>query len=1098
MITLKRFPDSFLTLLFFCLFLFFASGLLAQDTIVQEKEQDTISLSCSADETFTFSATQLDHLPFKTLTDISLITPSAYYLKGKRMFYFGVEANGASVFIDGMQVSDAGNFPLRSIENYTFFGYKAPIYMGNALTGFTGIETKNLTEKWDFDIDAYTDLANVMQTYTAEFALGGPLASKKRRAAGKRVPVFFIGGKYEHTNNADPVWNTNLRLKPEVLSGLQADPLRPTEYNRGTYRNAEFVTADNFTDGGVPDNAGRNGWYSYAKIVVPFGKSFEVSAGNYSDISHADENDFANSVFNAANNAVITKRNFDNYLKFNQKFKLSEEIDLAYTFQFQYGNYYRRTESARHEDRFFDYGYAGAFTTYKQPTFELGSDSVDGVFYDHVWLLNSWDMDTLVTWKPGTVNPEMVAWTNDYYDIYTGQHQNHYENLDQIILGGGLINGSRMQNVYGLWQSAGRQPDNYSEANTEEYIGRLMLELNYKAHHFLFGAEYNKNIQRSYTISPGGLWNLMRGLTNFHLNELDRYNPIAIDHNGEVDTIIYLRRYDGDSQRQFDINLRKKLGLPVDGVDYILIDSYNKQDQTISYYDQYGRLQTIKVEGDLFSLDMFSADELLNDGSYYVRYSGYDYQGNRFKGKTGKYAFFDNRNIDAMRPVYYSAYIQDEFSWKNLHTSLGLRMDVYDANRPVLKDLYSMFPILTVTEAKEALPFEMDVPDNIGDDYYVYVDNIFNPGYVTGFREGHNWYNDDGTEIDDPRWLDAGYGISPLLEDPDAYRITEPEKTFEDFKRVLNFLPQINIDYTIRNRHCLYVHYNTHTQNPVGINDFRPEDYYFKWNEWSVIPNPALKPLRSGLLMAGFKSVLYKYVTYDVAYLLSTLDNYYYAEKLVGAYPGTYYTVLNSEKRISLNGFVLSVNYTNPKATGLFGGVNVTKLFPDETDKNYQDISDFIVNTMLGYHFGAGSNYQGPVWGNAKVFQDFTASLFYQYRKGTPYTAENINGTKVTKHTPAFNIINLKVRKGFPVGRNIWLDVYLLVENLLNIKNAFYVYPKTGLPDDDGFLEDPQWQEYINNQLSPESFRLLYRMKLNNPQNVDIPPIFRVGVMLNI
>ncbi len=900
-----------------------------------------------------------------------------------------------------------------------------------------------------------------------------------------------------HTNNTDPVWRTNQVLRSQSLLRLQEDPLRPADYPTGTYQNSEFVTDADFTDGGVPENAGRSGWNSYAKLVVPLGKTLTFSLGNYSDVGKAEAGDFENSVFNAANNAVITSRNFDNYLKLNQKFNVNSHFKVAYTLQFQYSNYYRRRESSSHEDRFFDYGYAGKFTTYKMPVYELGSDTVDGVFYQDVWLLNSWDYDTLVSWQPGNLNPEMAAWTTDYYGIYAGRPEDHYENLDQIVLGGGLINGSRMPSVYGLWNSAGRQPGVYSESNTEKYIGRLMVQLNYKAHHILLGAEYNKDVQKSYSVKAPGLWNLMRASANFHLSQLDTDNPIAIDHNGVVDTIIYMRKYEGERQTEFDKNLRRELGLPVDGLDYILIDSYDKENNTISYYDQSGNLQTIHVADNLFSLNMFSADELLNNGSFYVRYSGYDYQGNKQKGQAGPYAFFTDRTIDAMRPAYYAAYVHDKFSWKSLHVSVGLRMDVYDANRPVLRDPYSMFPILTVKQAKETLPFEANIPDNIGDDYYVYVDRVFDPTYIAGFRNGDAWYCENGMETDDPTCLDKGYGISPLLEDPESEHITDPEKSFTEYKKVWNFLPDINIDYTIHDRYCFYLNYNTHTQNPVGINDFRPDDYYFNWNDRSVIPNPALRPLRSGILLTGFKSILYKYVTYDVAFLMSTLDNYFYVSRLAGAYPNDYYTVLNDQNRISTNGFVVSVNYTNPKAGGLFGGINLTKLYPNKSDRNFQDVSNMIVNTTVGYHFGLAEDYKGPVWGNAKVFQDFAVSLFYQYRRGTPYTAENTNGVDVTRYTPGFHLVNLKVRKGFYFNRDTWLDVYLLAENLLNIKNAFYVYPETGLPDDDGFLDKPEWQEFINNQLSPETYRLLYSMKLNNPRNFDIPPIFRLGVKLN-
>jgi hypothetical protein len=1093
-------------MLILCVFVLFSHVMVAQDSADREHLADTLfDLNCK-NQPCNFNAFHINNLPFSSLNDFSLLTPAAYYLKGKRMFYFGIEANGASVFIDGMQIQDADDFPLQSIGNYMFYGDKPPIQYGNALIGYTEIQTKNLKDKLALNIDAYADFAEVMRAYTVEFSLGGPIVSRKNKISEKPRPVFFIGGKYSKTNNTDPVWKTNQKLKADVLAGLQENPLRVSGTGTGTYLNAEFVTAEDFTDGGMPDYAGKTSWNSFAKIVVPIGNTFHISVGNYSNINEASQNSFENAIFNVKNNAIVTQRNFDNYMKFSQELIIHDDFNIGYSFQFQYSNYYQRIESETHGKNFFDYGYLGKFNVYKSSTYELGSATVDGVEYDNVWLLNSWNHDTLVTFHAGNTNPEIAAYTNNYYDIYGNYKDGHYENMTQILLGGGLINGSRPKSVYSLWNNNGLLPDNYSENKMERYIGKFQFDLSYKSHDIIIGAEYNKDVQSEYYIKPSGLWNLMRGLANFHIQELDIYNPVISDHDGTIDTIIYMRLFDQDSQSEFDKNLRQKLGLDTGGLDYIITDSYDDIHHTIDYYDKFGNRHTIDVDEDLFSLDLFTPDELLNSGSSNVRYSGYDYKGNKLNGgNENPYSFFDDRTIDALRPVYYAAYVQDKFTWKNLNVTLGIRMDVYDANRPVLIDNYSLTEIHTVASAKQVLPFQQDIPDHIGEDYYVYVDQYYNPSRLLGFRDGDTWYQSDGIEVDDPELLDTGSGLNPLLVYPEIDNLRQddwqPDMTFTDYKKVLNFLPQIHIDYTIQNRFCFYLDYNSRTQNPTGINIFRPEYYYYNYKYMGLhqtIPNPGLKPLRTAKMQLGFKSILFKYVLLDAAYLINSIDNYYYVALVAGAYPNDYYTVLNNKNRISTNGILLSFNFLNPKVSGFFGGLNFTKLFPNETDKNYYDVSDMVINTNIGYSFGAGTAYKGPVWGNVKVLQDFSASLFYQYRAGTPYLARNNNLTVVTRDTPAFNLVNLKIRKGIYFGENTSLDVYVLIENLFNIKNSFYVYPKTGLSDNDGYLNAPEWQAQINSQLNPESFRLLYQMKLNNPQNFDIPRIIRFGIKLNM
>ena len=125
----------------------------------------------------------------------------------------------------------------------------------------------------------------------------------------------------------------------------------------------------------------------------------------------------------------------------------------------------------------------------------------------------------------------------------------------------------------------------------------------------------------------------MRQLTNFHIRELDIENPFIVP-GSDLDTVKYYRNYDQITQRTFDINLRKRLGLPVDGVDFINIDSYDYNTHSINYYDKNGKLHTINYGENLFSIDMFSADELWNDGiSSYTNYSGYDYKGNKLESR---------------------------------------------------------------------------------------------------------------------------------------------------------------------------------------------------------------------------------------------------------------------------------------------------------------------------------------------------------------------------------------------------------------------------------------------------------------------------------
>ena len=95
---------------------------------------------------------------------------------------------------------------------------------------------------------------------------------------------------------------------------------------------------------------------------------------------------------------------------------------------------------------------------------------------------------------------------------------------------------------------------------------------------------------------------------------------------------------------------------------------------------------------------MFSADELLNNGGSYVSYYGYDYLGNRHASQptfedflTKKVNGNYTRPIAAFQPIYSAGYVQDKFAIEDLIFNVGLRIDRYDANQPVLKDKYLLY-----------------------------------------------------------------------------------------------------------------------------------------------------------------------------------------------------------------------------------------------------------------------------------------------------------------------------------------------------------------------------------------------------------------------
>lgn len=1045
---------------------------------------------------FPIQSGEINQMPFNSINSLSMLNPSAYYLKGGRMFFYGIEAMGDYIYIDGMQINNASDFPFRSIGSYNFYGLSSPINFGNSLAGFINIKSPEIGDKLILKAEFNTDLKKYYNDYLLEFNVATPIKLVNK----KKNPSIFISGSYYNTNNTDPIWEDQYMLKSGILENLKKNPVRVSGTGFGIYQNADFVRMNNFTTKQSPKNAGKDALNLYAKLNIPLADNINLSLGNFSKIENSDQFIFENALFNSSNNPERIVRNFDNYLNFEHKIKISEDLSIGYQIHFQYSNYHLKLQSKKHKDDFLKYGYLGKFDTYTIKSYGFGTDTIVGMH--DIWIHNGF-YDTAYTFQNLNINPEAARITEQYYELYPDKWGNYYTggdgnwmNSDQLQLAGGILNGQNPHSVYGLWYNIGTQFPGYLENSEEKIRGNFNFNLDYKSHHFTAGFEYMKEIQRQYTVNATNLWGLMRGVTNLHIQQLDTQNPQLVYHNGVFqDTIFYFRKYDENAQRVFDYNLRKKLGLPTDGTDYILTDSYDMVNQTISYYDKDGIMQTIHVGDELYTLDMFSPDELLNDGNSYVQYYGYDYIGNKINRKSDPYSFFRDRTTDAFRPLYLSAYIQDRFSWKNLNISVGLRIDRYDANQPVLKDKYLLMEAYNAGELRKNGE-DWTIPENIGDDYYVYVDDCYYPSRIIGYRKSDTWFDRDGNIISDPSIIDPS-GIKPYLKYPKLWIGDEgwtPDMIFEDYKAVVNLLPQISIDYTLKDYTNIYFTYNTYTQNPRYINQFRPEMYQFFETINKIFTNPNLKPLRVEKLNLGIKRPVYKTIYADVSVLMTFLRNSFYIDRIVGAYPRDYYTILNHNKTITNTGIIASLNYFSPKTSGFNLSASVTKLFPDKEDLNYTEISDLVVNSYAGFNFGNGPDYVGPATSMKSVLENFGLSIYYQFRKGTPY--RNIS-KKSDEYTPAFNMVNLKLEKSFYLKNRMGINVYFLIENLLNNKNIFYVYPYTGQPDNDGYLSSAAYQSEINQTLDPDSYRTLYQLKLQNPQHYGIPRIIRVGCRLS-
>ena len=1039
-------------------------------------------------------------LPLRSFPDLFLTIPMAHSV-GSDLYVNNMVLNESNIVIDGMQVRYGKAFPYRGIRQIHNYTMTSPINLGNSLN-LVGISTVEDIDSAFISVEAASDFRfYTMKTdYPIEsksgnthfYPYGNDLIALNGVAPinlGKRKGGVSLALELSKRNEQYPSSINNYQVTADALTSLQNDPLRATGTGSGSYENAEYISTNDIEQTRYSSNSGIKGINSYLRVGLPISDKVELSLGSYINVSKSRQFIYENSMFNSSNNPEVITRNFDNYAQLSHTILERESTKLSYTAQFTYSNYYNKIQSADHKDELLRYGYLGKFTTYTEPSYEFGTDSLTGFS----GLIQNGFVDTLYTFEPGGFNPVAEMITTDYYDLYSGDPVGHYENRNQVLDGGGLLNGympgSLTANVYNVWNSPGRVDDLFSIKSEEVLREKFLMELAHKSHRIQLGFELTNQTERSYVSNPIALWQQMRLLTNSHILQLDKSNPMPVYTDTIfAGTVNYPRLYDGASQATFDKNLRQKLGLAINGTDWIDVNA---------------------LPYETLSLDMFSADEVSGFMSYY----GYDYLGNKIDDVNALNYFSEQddvgnflRNVGAYKPKSGAGYVNYAYVNKRLKASVGLRADYFNSNQPVLKDKYSLFEIQTVSAVAGSLNPSGSHPTSMGGEFAVYVNDLNHPTAIMGYRDGDQWYNASGDKISSAQTLLTSGGVLPLLVNPNAGLAD----AFENSESIVNVLPQVSIKYSFNFGWSVFFSHATATQNPRYYNVFRPDQYMTIQSSFAAINNTALPPLRTTKDKIGVSQnidgrttlELYAYIVeYDQVQVTAVND----------AYPITYltYGVFGS----SLNGVTLSLERRASRNAGLSAGTNLSVQFGDATTSS--NIGK-IANGYLAYNFSTRSQYKGFTTEKGKQpLRNVGIGLFFHLRDGTKYSKHryvtqeggiNYNGTNVldgtingSQVTPTA-FLNLKIEKGVDLEFSkirSRIDFYIMIQNIMNRKNIVAVYGATGDPSDDGYLADPGAQPAINSHNDPDLFRALYALKVDDPRHYAAPRVIRVGAVFN-
>lgn len=1095
----------------------------------------------------TIQAKDIEKLPFRNANQIVATQAAVFQADdGQSLYIKGGRPENNVTFIDGVKVRGNVSLPRDAIQEIQVLTSGVPAQYGDATGGVINTTTKSAIPVFFGNAEILSSTPFDKYHYNlGTLTLGGPIIKEKDKETGKRngppLVSYLFAGEYQYDQDAFPRALPNYVVKDDVLADLKANPIQPSPVGLGVLSSADFLTANDLRTQTFRPNVPQHQVRLNGNIRVRTGKNTSfMLGGRFYSINRYDWSRF-NMLMNYENNMRTQNRDFTVLGRFMQKFGGSSNdtankslfTNAFYSIQVDYTRNTGTTYDPRFEDNFFNYGYIGKYKTNQARFYTLGSDTIndpnDPNFgnvlsgYTHsVW------QDVGVDYTPGSINPVLANYTSSFFNFANaGLIQNSTSSLENIRGGAGLLNGDQPRSIYGLWANVGGIQGNYSKFQNEQFRLTASTNFDIKDHSLIMGLEYEQRIDRGYVINAQGLWTLMRLLQNDAIRQLDRNNPIAVyDANGVFqDTINYNRLFDAEKTRTFDRNVRKELGLDENGTDWLDIDSYDPS---------------------IFNLGMFSASELLNvGGTQYVSYNGYDYTGQILKGRPTLGDFYgvnssQDRLIGAFEPIYIAGYIQDQFTFNDLFFNVGMRFERYDANQPVLKDPFLLYPAYTVGELGST-SLNTSVPGNIGDDYVVYVDNIENPNNVVGYRNGSDWYDENGAFVSNPKTIaDKSGGIKPYLKGSESLEDTYNE-SFVDYSPQWIASPRISFQFPVSDVSEFFAHYDLLVQRPqVGLNRFNPIIYLQleNGNNGDLLQNPDLKPQRNTDYELGFRQKIGENSGITITAYYREMRDQMQTVAMLEAYPLQYITYGNQDFG-TVKGFTfaydlrrtgnirLSANYTlqfaDGSGSGANSGANIARsgqpnlryIFPFDYDSRHR------VVLMLDYRYGSGPNgYNGPIIGNKRILENFGVNLVVNGNSGTPYTRRiqayaisagassvqvtgQLNGSRLPFQTRLDMTVN-KVwdyKIGGKEGSNKkgmsgTFEVYLQIQNLLDARNVLNVYPYTGSPEDDGYLTSPQGEAATLFQTNAQSYIDLYNVSMANPGNFTLPRRMRLGIKI--
>ena len=1122
---------------------------------------------------------QITALPTRNIQNVAATTAGVYQQDtGGSLNVRGSRSNATAYYIDGIKITGSSNvLPQSAIEQMTVVTGGLPAQYGDATGGIVSITTRGPSSITRGGVEISSSQITDPYNYNlVGFNLSGPIWRKKDE---NRTPIlgYLITGEYNHVDDPDPSAIGVPVLNDDVLSAIQQNPSvfvgtpQYGDYSSSYAQNAAAdITSNDWTNSDVKRNLSDENLRLQGKFDISISKDINLTVGGSMrhQIDMGSTLWWRRQLLNFDNNRQYKRGNYNIYARLQHKLSGDQDNstvkNVFYTLQADYSQYASTLENPNHGKDYFSYGYVGRFTpsiddtTFTNTAF-WNWDTYDVYVLDgngdRIPIFNNdgfqdvdvngnllWEQETqtgvllqeYVTYdfEAGDANPLLANYTEQYYDYFHENLPGLNPSMNHIQFGGGLLNGDEPSSVNGLWWNSG-YPNYFAydfKQESQRFTGSASADIG--DHAILFGFEYEKNTERYYQVYTPSLWSTARQLANQHLSNPKYYVDDQVQWDFDEDVLIFSTFYDVDLNNEnystFAQNLREDLGLSAE--EWVYVDQYDP---------------------DMFSIGMFSADELLQGDDLNVYYYGFDHTGKEINERVSFDDFLNDkdsngdytRRISPFEPLYTAGYIQDKFALEDIVFNVGVRIDRYDANQEVLKDKYSFYPTLTAAEVDPGLnptidPNSPSHPSNIGDNFVVYANSISDQTQITGYRDGDNWYDATGLPVTDPSVLSMGSGVIPFLQNPD--HISDPNKgltgeAFEDYTPQISIMPRISFNFPISDEAMFFAHYDILTQRPPSDNIMNPFDYLFIDANNAEVSNPNLLPEKTTDYEVGFTQALTSHSAITISAFYRELSDMIQATRVSNAYPMSYTHFDNIDfgnvKGFSFgydsrrkNNISLTANYTLQFADGSGsssttaqqlvndGFPNLRVTLPLDFDQRHN------LSANIDYRYGSGSKYNGPMLFGKRILENFGANLVVSAGSGTPYSKQSnvlaqaqfgvntrdvldgsVNGARKPWTFRTDLRINKKVEFKFSdkASRKLGMNIYVQIENLLNADNIVSVYRYTGNAEDDGYLSSAEGEQYVSQQVNPTAFYDQYALKVNNPDNYTRPRIIKLGMQVN-